>query len=225
MSIDFNDEPAFIFDVDGVLIHSTPLHTESWRVYLDGLGLPAAEDLEHQMFGKRNSELVRDLIGADLSESEIFEHGAAKERLFREMMNVRIREFEVPGLADFLRNNRGVPKAVASNAEPANITFVLDNLGLRQYFPVIVDGHQVERPKPFPDIYLEAARQLKTGPKDCIVFEDSPTGITAAKAAGMTVVGVETTLTNLENVDFRIADFLDTRLESWLSSRNSVSRS
>jgi beta-phosphoglucomutase len=209
---------AMIFDLDGVLIHSMPLHVLAWERYLGQLGI-RAPSVEARMHGKRNAELVRDLIGPDVSEEEAFEHGAAKERLFRSMMlEEGTEQYRVPGLSEFLKKYRQVPKAVGSNAEPANIQFVLEKLGLRPFFQVIVDGHQVKRPKPFPDIYLEAAARLKTNPEDCVVFEDSPTGVEAARAAGMQVVGVETTPTQFHGVDLHIKDFLDPRLDPWLEA-------
>jgi len=207
-----------IFDLDGVLIHSMPLHVLAWERYLRELGIRAAS-VETRMHGKRNAELVRDLIGPDVSEEEAFEHGAAKERLFRSLMlEAGAEQYRVPGLTEFLEKHHQVPKAVGSNAEPANIQFVLEKLGLRPFFQVIVDGHQAKRPKPFPDIYLEAAARLKANPEDCVVFEDSPTGIEAARAARMRVVGVETTPTQFQGVGLHIKDFLDSRLEPWLAS-------
>jgi HAD superfamily hydrolase (TIGR01509 family) len=207
---------AMIFDLDGVLIHSMPLHVSAWERYLAGLGL-TAENLEARMHGKRNAELVADLIGSGLPDDVVFQHGAAKEQLFREMiLESGIDRFAVPGLTDFLARHRDVPKAIGSNAEPANIDFVLDHFALRQYFQVTVNGLQVSRPKPFPDIYVEAARQLGFQPADCIVFEDSPTGVEAARAAGMRVVAVETTPAEFEHVDLKIKDFSSPELERWL---------
>jgi HAD superfamily hydrolase (TIGR01509 family) len=209
---------AMIFDLDGVLVHSMPLHVLAWERYLGGLGIQAAS-VEARMHGKRNAELVHDLIGPDVSEEEAFAHGAAKERLFRSMMlEAGTEQYRVPGVSEFLEKHHRVPKAVGSNAEPANIQFVLEKLGLRPFFQVIVDGQQVKRPKPFPDIYLEAAARLKANPEDCVVFEDSPTGIEAARAARTRVVGVETTPTQFHGVDLHIKDFLDPRLEPWLEA-------
>ncbi len=195
-----------------------PLHTLAWERYLADLGINI-ENLEQRMHGKRNSELVRDVIGSDLADDEIFRHGAEKERLFREMLlREDLSKHSIPGLIEFLERHEDIPKAVGSNAEPQNIEFVLERFGLKKFFPITVDGMQVTRPKPFPDIYLEAARRLKAEPKNCIVFEDSPTGVTAGRAAGMRVVGVETTPTEFEGIALKIKDFLDPALEPWLSS-------
>src|SRR5579875_1850322 len=208
---------ALIFDLDGVLIHSMPLHVIAWEEYLKGLGVEV-EELERRMHGRRNSELVRDLLGNHLADDVVFEHGAAKERLFRDLLlKAELDGYRVPGVAEFLERHCDIPKAVGSNAEPANIRFVLDRFGLEQYFPVTIDGSQVSRPKPFPDIYLKAAERLGAEPRDCIVFEDSPTGVEAGLAAGMRVVGVETTPTDFRGIDLRIKDFLDPQLEPWLA--------
>ena len=210
---------AFIFDMDGVLVHSMPLHTLAWERYLAGLGIKV-DNLEQRMHGKRNSELVRDLIDANLPAEVNFQHGAEKERLFREMMIAEgLGQYEIPGVVEFLKRHRDVPMAVASNAEPENIDFVLDALGLREFFPVTVNGMQVARPKPFPDVFLEAARQLGMTPEECVVFEDSPTGVTAAVAAEMRTVGVETTPTVFEGVALKIRDFLDPGLERWVGTQ------
>ena len=178
---------ALIFDLDGVLVHSMPLHTLAWERYLGKMGIHIP-DLERRMHGKRNPELVRDLIDSTLAEDVVLEHGAAKERLYREMMLASdVQRYQVAGLVQFLQRHPDMPKAVGSNAEPANIDFVLNHFHLRPFFTVIVNGMQVQRPKPFPDIYLNAADQLGVPPANCIVFEDSPTGVQAARAAGMRV--------------------------------------
>ena len=213
---------ALIFDLDGVLVHSMPLHTLAWERYLENLNI-RVPDLERRMHGKRNAELVRDLIDSTLPEDVVLEHGAAKERLFREMLVASdAGQYCVPGLLEFLQRHRDLPKAVGSNAEPANIDFVLDRFNLRPFFQVIVNGMQVRRPKPFPDIYLISADQLSVRPANCVVFEDSPPGVEAARAAGMRIVGVETTPTHFHGLDLRIRDFLDPKLEPWLALQRPI---
>ena len=196
-----------------------PVHTLAWQEYLAGLGI-RIENLEARMHGKRNAELVADLIGGDLSGEEVFNHGARKEQLWREMLlRDGIESFRIAGLDDFLARYASVPKAVASNAEPANIDFVLDRYGLRKHFPVAVSGFEVDRPKPFPDIYLKAAERLGARPEHTIVFEDSPTGLKAGVDAGMRVVGIQTTADDLPGAVLQVRDFSDPRLDEWLASQ------
>ncbi len=210
---------AFIFDLDGVLVHSMPLHVLAWEEYLAGLGI-RVEDLEPRMHGKRNAELVRDLIRADLPDDLVFSHGAAKEQLWREMiLRDGVDRYRVPGLTEFLERHMDVPKAIASNAEPRNIDFVLQEYDLRRFFSIAVNGFDVSRPKPFPDIYLEAARRLRAEPQNCIVFEDSPTGLQAGVDAGMRVVGLETSPATLSGASLTVKDFTDSRLEDWLAGQ------
>ena len=83
-----------------------------------------------------------------------------------------------------------------------------------------MDGSQGDRPKPAPDVYLRAAELLEIPPRNCVVFEDSPVGVAAAGAAGMRVVGVLTHSTALDGVRFSIANFLDLRLDTWLSAQS-----
>ncbi len=210
---------ALIFDLDGVIIDSMPLHTEAWRVYLQRLGIASTDsDIAGRMHGRRNDDIVAEFISGDLEPAEIFEHGAAKERLYRELMQNQLQRYLVPGIGEFLDRWRALPLGVASNAEPANVNLVLDGLGLRDCFRAIVNGQQVDRPKPFPDVYLRAAELLDVRPGDCVVFEDSPTGVEAALAAGMHVVGVQTHSADLKSVDLAIRDFQDPKLDPWLRS-------
>jgi HAD superfamily hydrolase (TIGR01509 family) len=211
---------GFLFDLDGVVIDSMPLHTEAWEVYLDGHGI-VVEDLVARMHGRRNDDIVQMFFGSHLSADEIHAHGAAKEKLFREMMQARLAEHLVPGVKEFLDKYADVPTGLASNAEPLNIDFVLDGAGIRGHFDVIVDGQQVARAKPFPDIYLKAAELLGVAAGDCIVFEDSPAGIQAGRGAGALVVGVRTHSGELPEVDLLIDDFQDPKLTPWLITKTS----
>jgi len=108
---------------------------------------------------------------------------------------------------------------VASNAEPENVNLFLEGTGLQVHFGAVVDGHQVARPKPFPDIYLRAAEILQVAPADCVVFEDSYSGVAAGRAAGMRVIGLCTTHDNLPDTSINVDNFLSGDLESWLDSQ------
>jgi beta-phosphoglucomutase family hydrolase len=215
-----NPDLALIFDLDGVVVDSMPTHTRAWERYLESHGIDP-RDVEARMHGKRNDDLVRDLFGAGLDDAAVFEHGAAKERLFREMIGATLESKLVPGIREFLAAQT-VPLGVGTNAEPANVDFTLNGAGIRQYFKAIVDGTQVPRAKPAPDVYLRAAELLGVAPANCIVFEDSPVGIQAARAAGMRVVGLLTHASTLENVDVAVHDFLEPELASWLSAQRPI---
>ena len=208
---------AVIFDMDGVLIDSNPTHAAAWIQYLNGLGMPH-EGIDTWMVGKRNDQIMRILLGDTASEDEVFAHGAAKEALYRQMMEPMVERQLMPGLRPFLDTLASLPVGLGSNAEPANVEFLLDAAQLRGRFQAVVDGHQVEHPKPAPDIYLRVAQLLEVDPRQCVIFEDSPSGIRAARAAGAIVVGVDRSGRQLEGTHLTIRDFADPALAPWLSS-------
>lgn len=210
---------ALIFDMDGVIIDSNPAHRESWTAFNRRYGIETTEEMHERMYGKRNDDIIRDFFGGHLSAAEISARGAAKEALYREMISARVDELLVPGLREFLEEQQGAPIALASNAEPANIDFLLDRARIRRYFTVIVDGHQVARPKPDPEIYLKTASILGVSPANCIVFEDSYSGVEAARSAGMRIVGVRTTHVNLPSTSINVDNFSSGCLRPWLAEQ------
>jgi beta-phosphoglucomutase len=210
---------ALIFDMDGVIVDSNPLHRDSWTEFNRRHGLATTDVMLERMYGRRNDQIVRDFFGDSLPADQVAAYGAAKEEIYREMAGARLEETLVPGVRSFLERYRDVPMALATNAEPANVNFILDRAGLRPYFRVVVDGHQVTHPKPHPEVYLRAAELLEIAPRNCIVFEDSYTGVAAAKAAGMRIAGIGTTHDNLPGVDVMADNFCNGILTSWLKAQ------
>ncbi len=210
---------ALIFDMDGVIIDSNPLHRQAWAAFNRRYGLETTEAMQRRMYGKRNDQIVRDYFGDGISPEEVDARGRAKERLYREMLTGRTEEMLVPGLRAFLERYRDLPMGVGSNAEPENIALVLDETGLRRYFRAVVDGHQVRHPKPHPEVYLRVAELLETDPAECIVFEDSHSGTAAAVAAGMRVIGISTTDDNLSGTSITIDNFRCGDLDLWLQAQ------
>ena len=215
----FSPVLALIFDMDGVLVDSNPAHCEAWEIYNRSHGVETTAGMHSIMYGKRNDQIIRTFLGAHLSDADVLAHGAAKEALYREMARPRLDAMLVPGIRDFLVRHAGRPMAVATNAERANLDFVLGETGLASFFRAAVDGHQVSQPKPAPEIYLRAAALLGVEPAACVVFEDSHAGVAAGLAAGMRVIGISTTHDDLSGVAFAMRDFLDPALEAWLRER------
>ena len=205
--------------MDGVLIDSTAVHTRAWEIYLERHNLPP-NGVGKLMHGLRNDQIVRVLFGADLPKKEVDAHGAAKERLYRELMAPVFEERLVPGIREFLARTGSTPRALASNAEPENIDFVLDLGRFRGSFEAVVDGHEVTHPKPHPEAYVVAAARIGKRPQDCIVFEDSVAGVGAARAAGAKVAGIETTLRPVPGTDISVRNFRDPGLWQWLHQLN-----
>jgi HAD superfamily hydrolase (TIGR01509 family) len=173
--------------------------------------------MQQRMYGKRNDEIIVDFFGAELTGAQVFAYGAAKEAIYRELVGPLLPGALVPGIQAFLERYKDVPTGCATNAEPANVEFVLRRGGIEKYFRAVVDGHQVDRPKPFPDIYLKAAALLGAEPEHCLVFEDSYAGVEAGLAAGMKVVALRTTHRDFTGVDLAVDDFLAPELEEFVS--------
>jgi beta-phosphoglucomutase family hydrolase len=210
---------ALVFDMDGVVIDSNPLHRESWAEFTRRYGVVATEEMLARMYGRRNDEIVRDFFGDSLSADEVAARGAAKEQLYRQMLEGRLEDALTPGVRQLLQEYSGAPKALATNAEPANVNFLLDRAHLRPYFRAVVSGDQVLNPKPHPEIYLKASDLLGVPPANCIVFEDSYVGVEAALAAGMRVVGVCTTHGDLPGTAITVHNFVSGSLRTWLAAQ------
>jgi beta-phosphoglucomutase len=210
---------SLIFDMDGVIVDSNPVHRQAWAAFNLRNGLETTEEMQQGMYGKRNDQIVRYFFGEGLSPEEVARRGAAKEELYREMLRDRLEEILVPGIREFLKRYCDVPKALATNGELANVDFLLDGAGFRPYFQAVVNGQQVRHPKPHPEIYQRAAELLETEPGNCIVFEDSYSGVEAARAAGMRIVLVSTTHGNLPGASFSVDNFHSGELSAWLAAQ------
>jgi beta-phosphoglucomutase len=184
---------AVIFDIDGTLVDNMHLHAEAFGVFAERHGLPPLTHEDRaRLDGRRNSEIFPILFKRDVPREEWLAYEHEKEGLYRELSKGRLSPMKgLPELIDRLRADR-IPMALATSAPKANVVHTLAELDLASAFPVIVRGDEVARGKPAPDVFIEAARRLGVDPADCLVFEDAPMGVEAAKAAGMSVVALTT---------------------------------
>ncbi len=187
---------AAIFDLDGTVVDNMSLHAEAFAVFVERHGLPPLTPADRaKTDGRRNSEIFPLLFGREMSREEWLAYEHEKEGLYREVSRGRLRV--VPGLPALLARLRAhdIAVALATSAPGPNVVHTLGEIGLADAFPTIVRGDQVAMGKPAPDVFIEAGRQLAVAAAHCVVFEDAPMGITAARAAGMPVVAVTTTFT------------------------------
>lgn len=181
-----------LFDWDGVVIDSSRLHEKSWEWMAGEFDLPLPEGHFTRGFGMKNERIIPEVLGWAKERAHINDLAARKELRYRELVMEEGLD-PLPGVAAWLQllRDAGVPCAIASSTDRANIDCVLDRIGLRAYFIAIVSGDEVEHGKPAPDIFLKAAAKL--GGLPSLVFEDALVGIEAAHRANMKVVAVTTT--------------------------------
>jgi len=185
---------AVIFDMDGVLVDSNPFHLTNWSGYLRKRGVPFdPELLPKQILGQRNDTALRSFFGPNLTREQSRRMSEEIEANFREIFRWHAKP--PPGLMPLIEECRhaAIPMAVATSAMKKNVDLVVETLRLESYFQLIVDGDQVARPKPDPEIYLRAAQRLGVQPSRVVAFEDSFVGIEAAHLAGMKCVAVAST--------------------------------
>jgi HAD superfamily hydrolase (TIGR01509 family) len=174
-----------IFDCDGVLVDSEWASAAAWAAALDRHGHRLDDEEFRGFIGRTDRSLAESygpLLGTD-SRDLLAEAEVEMRRVVRDGLAA------FPDALDLL-DRLEVPVAVASNSDRWRLRAVLEAAGLGSRFGVSVAGDEVARPKPAPDIYLKAARLVGIDPPGCHVIEDSPTGIRAALAAGMTVIAV-----------------------------------
>jgi beta-phosphoglucomutase len=206
---------AIIFDMDGVLVDNDEFHYRSFEIFCEKYSIKLTPELYNtKITGRTNEVILSFLFGDSISPERIKELAYEKEAIYREIYKPSIKPAK--GLLSILElaYNKNIPCAVASNGPFENIDFVLDETGIRKYFKVVVNATMVKAGKPAPDIYLKAAELLGKTTDECVVFEDSPTGIKAARAAKIKVVGLSTTHKEHELIDteFIVKDFTDPRL-------------
>jgi beta-phosphoglucomutase family hydrolase len=186
---------ALIFDMDGTIVDNMGFHNRAWAIWHERHGLPFDEaNFFARTAGKANAEILGPLFPA-ANAAEIERHAEDKEAIYREIYAAHAAP--LPGLMELLAlaEAQHIPKAVATAAPPGNIEAVLDRLDLRKRFATVVSPSQGFRGKPHPDMFLAAAERMGVPPADCLVFEDAPLGIEAARRAGMKAVALLTMLT------------------------------
>ena len=184
---------AAVFDMDGVLIDSGAHHRHAWRMLLDEMGAEPA-DPEHWRLtiGRPSEEAIPLLLGRRVSDAEARRLARRK----RDFYQARAQKGLDPvlGVREFLESleELGVPCAVGTSASRWDAERLLDDLGLLRFFDVMVTADDVMLGKPDPEVWVQVARRLRVPVARCVVFEDAPVGIQAARAAGMRAIGVTT---------------------------------
>jgi HAD superfamily hydrolase (TIGR01509 family) len=174
---------GYIFDCDGTLADSMPIHYLAWKKAVGEAGGQFPEDLFYSLGGVPSRQIVTLLNEKFGSQMDPEALSTLKEEYYVDLLT------EVTPIEEVVRFAREVALfskvAVASGGVLPVVLKTLKSIGLADFFSVVVTSEQVPRGKPYPDMFLEAARRLDVSPQACLVLEDSPAGFEAAKAAGM----------------------------------------
>jgi HAD superfamily hydrolase (TIGR01509 family) len=200
-----------VFDLDGVIVDSEPVHERATDEYMASLGIPRDEALSQDMMGRRIRDLT-DVLAKRLGRppDEVF---AEREAIFWHLLE-RDGPRPMPGLEPAIARLKaaGLELAVATSGTRSYVDFTLERLGVAAAFKLVVSGEDVTHGKPDPETYLLAAELLGAGPADCVALEDTLHGVTAARAAGMHAVAVPNALT--AGMDFSGANAVVADLEA-----------
>ncbi len=178
-----------IFDMDGVLINSHPLHKKVWAQFLASVNMAVTEEeLDFVLDGRKREEILRHFLG-DLPADQIREYGKRKNAIYQESSSDLL---TISGAVEFLDmlEKAGMSMAVATSASSVRAHDILARLGILKKFTAVVTGNDVTKGKPDPEIFMQAADRLKLVPQDLLVVEDAVSGVMAAKSAGMKCLGI-----------------------------------
>ena len=179
---------ALIFDCDGTLADTMPLHWRAWHAVAQRYGLDFPEQRFYALGGVPAREIVKMLSAEQNNALDALSVAREKEAAYIQYLP-QIHAIEP--VARIVRENAGkLPMAVASGGIHAHIDQVLEHIGLRELFQAVVTSEDVQRQKPAPDIFLEAARRLGVPPQYCRAYEDTDLGLRAIRSAGMEAVDV-----------------------------------
>jgi beta-phosphoglucomutase family hydrolase len=213
------DLRALIFDMDGVLIDSEPMHFEAFKRFFQTMDIEYTPEQNALYLGRRDSEISAILVeqyGLNLTPPQLV---ARKEEIFQQLIlsQSSARAGVMETLEDAKRLN--IQRAVASSATLPTIKLIVNTLKLNDYFHSLSSGDEVKHGKPAPDVFLLAAERMKTAPQHCLVIEDSEAGVQAAKAAGMKVVAIPCDATKHQThalADMRLDSLSDLKLNDWV---------
>ena len=183
-----------IFDLDGVLVDTAVYHYQAWKRLADELGfdfLPSDNERLKGVSRERSLEILLEIGHISATETEKLAMADKKNRWYVEMLQGLTPDHLLDGALAYLIKLRGNGVKIALGSASKNAPLILEKTGIASLFDTIVDGNQVTKAKPDPEIFLKAAAMLRLPEKSCVVYEDSQAGIDAARAAGMGTVAVD----------------------------------
>jgi beta-phosphoglucomutase len=189
----FNQIKGFIFDLDGVVVDTRPYHCLAWQHIAHDFGVQIDKDRNEVLRGlsrMKSLEKILDWGNLYLTEAEKLHWADVKNNKYLELIGKMTPDEVLPGVRDFLKQTRaaGIKTALVSSSSNARV--VLHSVRLETFFDAVIDGNLTKKSKPAPDCFLMAAAAIHLQPADCVVFEDAPIGVQAAKSGRFRSVAV-----------------------------------
>lgn len=206
-----NSNKGVIFDLDGVIVDTAKFHYLAWRKLANSLGFDITEAHNEELKGVSRVKSLQKILDwgkVKLTEDQFMEQMALKNDNYLSYISTMSPDDILPGVSkiiEFLLENN-VPIALGSASKNARI--ILEKTNLYQKFNAVVDGNDVSKAKPNPEVFLIAAEKLNVVPQNCIVFEDARAGVEAANIAGMLSIGIGDKK-NLGEADYVFTDFTE----------------
>lgn len=184
---------GIIFDLDGVLCHTDHFHYQAWKQIAEELGIPFDQKINNRLRGVSRMEsfnIILEGYNGAMSQEEKTTFTDKKNEIYKELLKTMSHEDLSEEVADTLKKLRekGLKLAVGSSSK--NAAFILERLGVTEYFDAVCDGNCIARSKPDPEVFLKAAEYLKLDPEKCLVVEDAEAGLKAARLGGMDCAAV-----------------------------------
>lgn len=179
---------AIIFDLDGVIVSTDALHYQAWKAIATHEEIEFNEEINHRLRGvsrMESLEIILEKATKTYTLQEKIALATAKNQIYIELLNHLSEQDILPGVMDVLSELKKKRIKIAIGSSSKNTPTILKHIGLSQAFDAIADGNDVQRSKPYPDVFLKAAEKLGLNPHRCVVVEDAEAGIEAAKHAGM----------------------------------------
>jgi len=186
-------QTAFIFDLDGVIVDTAKFHFLAWQKLANKIGINFSEKENEQLKGVSRVKSLEKILSwgnKSLSDDEFQKLMDEKNQDYLNHVHQMTKEDILPGVKEFLDELKSKKHPIALGSASKNAKTILKCVGLSDTFEAIIDGNEVKKAKPDPEVFLKAAKCLNTNPENCFVFEDSIAGVKAANAGGMTSIGI-----------------------------------
>ena len=207
---------GIIFDMDGTIVDSLPYHYEAWKIFFNENKVENFSEKLNEYKGGGTLDLMRTVYGNQYSKKELKKMSEDKEKIFRKIYKGEIKQ--ILGFKKFLDElkSKDIMVGLASNAIRKNVSMIINELEIYDYFDSIICGNEVINGKPNPEMFNETIDRFNINKDECLIFEDSLEGVLAAKNSGVKVIGITSSSSNKVLKDagcvMSISDYLDFKL-------------